>query len=168
MSFHTNSPCSVCGPNSLRPETTVVLLRPSECSACGWAHSTSQNWCGYHRFPVGQLAHPPTSGPSEDWFICPAVLPPSPTAPPLCHLSAPCPAGTLTPGTPHGASFPQAQLHWCEELKVFSLKDKLGEGQRVLRSYACFFFLFLSPSGADRPDFFLFYSTFWQAPFFFF
>lgn len=81
---------------------------------------------------------------------------------------APCPAGTLTPGTPHGASFPQAQLHWCEELKVFSLKDKLGEGQRVLRSYACFFFLFLSPSGADRPDFFLFYSTFWQAPFFFF
>lgn len=51
-------------------------------------------------------------------------------------------------------------------LKAFSLKDKSGEGQRVLRSYACFFFLFLSPSGADRPDFFLFYSTFWQAPFF--
>lgn len=36
----------------------------------------------------------------------------------------------------------------------------------MLRSYACFFFLFLSPSGAERPDFFLFYSTFWQAPFF--
>ena len=38
----------------------------------------------------------------------------------------------------------------------------------MLRSYACFFFLFLSPSGAERPDFFpfFFYSTFWQAPFF--
>ena len=27
----------------------------------------------------------------------------------------------------------------------------------MLRSYACFFFLFLSPSGAERPDFFLFF-----------
>ena len=27
----------------------------------------------------------------------------------------------------------------------------------MLRSYACFFFLFFSPSGAERPDFFLFF-----------
>lgn len=27
----------------------------------------------------------------------------------------------------------------------------------MLRSYACFFFLFLSPSGAERPDFFFFF-----------
>ena len=27
----------------------------------------------------------------------------------------------------------------------------------MLRSYACFFFLFLSPSGAERPDFLLFF-----------
>lgn len=100
-------------------------------------------------------------------LICPVVIPLSHCrAPSPRPLSAPWPAGTLTPGTPHKPAFLKPDSIAVRSLKAFSLKDKSGEGQRVLRSYACFFFLFLSPSGADRPDFFLFYSTFWQAPFF--
>ena len=78
-------------------------------------------------------------------------------------------AWTPRPGTSHRPSSFQAGTIVVENLKAFSFKDKLGRGLEECWEVTpvSSFFSFPPLGLRDQIFFFFFYSTFWQAPFFF-